>query len=135
MALHRELSENYRSGEWYSEVGTQFEKRFFAADELCRMLRLDPPKKTAVIFPHIVWDGTFFYGTDLFENYEEWLVETVRAACGNDRVNWLVKIHPANVVKNARDGWSRTPGTVWSARRGKSESSVSGSAGSPIMFG
>jgi hypothetical protein len=30
-------------------------------------------------------------------------VESVRAACANDRVNWIVKLHPANVWKRKRD--------------------------------
>ena len=48
--------------------------------------------------------GTFFYGTDLFGSYEEWFVETMKIACANPHVNWIVKIHPANIVKNVRDG-------------------------------
>jgi hypothetical protein len=47
-----------------------------------------------------------FFGRDLFADQEEWFVETVRAACANDRVNWLVKLHPANVWKRRRDGVS-----------------------------
>ena len=45
-----------------------------------------------------------FYGEDLFEDQEAWFVETVRAACENDRVNWVVKLHPANAWKRRRDG-------------------------------
>ena len=45
-----------------------------------------------------------FYGEDLFGDQEEWFVETIRAACANDRVNWIVKLHPANVWKRRRDG-------------------------------
>ena len=36
---------------------------------------------------------------DLFDTYEEWLVETVRTACGNSAVNWIIKLHPANLKK------------------------------------
>jgi len=79
------------------------------ATELRQRLQLDARKKTAVIFPHILWDGTFFWGTDLFRNYEEWLIETVRAACRNDQVNWIINLHPANVVKNQRDGVHGAP--------------------------
>jgi hypothetical protein len=46
-----------------------------------------------------------FYGRDLFADQEEWFVETLRAACRNDRVNWVVKLHPANVWKLRRDGY------------------------------
>lgn len=102
----QELERCYTSGEWYGEVGTQFNKKAVDKDALVRQLGLDPSRKTAVIFPHIFWDATFFWGTDLFENYEEWFVETVRAACKNTAVNWVVKVHPANIVKNHRDGVS-----------------------------
>lgn len=102
----QELERCYASGEWYGEVGTQFNKKAVDKEALIRQLRLDPGRKTVVIFPHIFWDATFFWGTDLFENYEEWFVETVKAACKNMAVNWVVKVHPANIVKNHRDGVS-----------------------------
>jgi hypothetical protein len=66
-------------------------------DAVRKRLRLDPAKKTAFIFPHISWDASFGRGQDLFESYEEWFVETVRAACANDKLQWVIKIHPAHV--------------------------------------
>lgn len=69
-------------------------------------LDLDSRKPTAVVFSHVLWDANMFFGRDLFADQEEWFVETVRAACANDRVNWLVKLHPANVWKRRRDGVS-----------------------------
>jgi hypothetical protein len=104
--LRRELHDNYAAGDWYSRGGTQVNKRIVAAADLRAQLGLDPSKRTAVIFPHIVWDATLFWGTDLFSNYEDWLVETVRAACGNPRVNWVIKIHPAHVAKSAMERFS-----------------------------
>jgi hypothetical protein len=101
--LRRELHDNYAAGDWYSRGGTQVNKRIIPAADLRAQLALDPAKKTAVIFPHIVWDATLFWGTDLFNNYEDWLVETVRAACANPRVNWVIKIHPAHVAKSAME--------------------------------
>lgn len=115
--LQRELSDNYVSGEWFSEVGTQRNKRILEPAELQRRLGLDGDKKTAVIFPHILWDGTFFWGTDLFRDYEAWLLATVQAACANDRVNWIIKFHPANMVKNARDGVQGEPAELLTLRR------------------
>lgn len=102
-ALRCELHDNYAAGDWYSRGGTQVNKSIVPAGELRQRLALDSTKKTAVIFPHIVWDATLFWGTDLFDNYEDWLVETVRAACANPRVNWVIKIHPAHVAKNAME--------------------------------
>jgi hypothetical protein len=104
--LNRELAESYNNGEWYGEVGTQFGKRVCSKEEITTRLGLDPAKKTAVVFAHIFWDATFFWGEDLFRDYEDWFVETVRVACANDRLNWLVKVHPANLIKDIRDGIS-----------------------------
>lgn len=101
--LRRELHDNYAAGDWYSRGGTQVNKSIAPMAEVRSRLGLDPARKTAVIFPHIVWDATLFWGTDLFNNYEDWLVETARAACANPRVNWIIKIHPAHVAKNAMD--------------------------------
>jgi hypothetical protein len=75
-------------------------------DEIARKLGLDRTKKTAVIFSHVLWDANMFFGRDLFADQEEWFVESVRAACANDRVNWIVKLHPANVWKRRRDSVS-----------------------------
>jgi hypothetical protein len=104
-----ELRNCYTTGEWYSEVGTQFKTRIMDSAEVRNRLDLDGGRKTAVMFPHILWDGTFFYGRDLFGSYEEWFVETVRAACGNSRVNWTIKVHPGNIVKSIRDGFTGEP--------------------------
>lgn len=102
-ALRRELHDAYATGDWYSRGGTQVNKSIVETGALRQRLSLDPGKKTAVIFPHIVWDATLFWGADLFSNYEDWLVETVRAACANPRLNWIIKIHPAHVAKNAME--------------------------------
>jgi hypothetical protein len=73
------------------------------AGEVAAQLGLDPARRTAVVFSHVLWDANMFYGRDLFADQEEWFVETVRAACENDRVDWVVKLHPANVWKLRRD--------------------------------
>jgi hypothetical protein len=73
-------------------------------DEVMGVLGLDPAKKTAVLYSHILWDANMFYGDDLFADQKEWFVETVRAAAANPRVNWIVKLHPANVWKLRREG-------------------------------
>lgn len=114
--LRQEIVGSYTTGEWYSEVGTQFHTSLVEPAAVKATLKLDPAKKTAVIFSHIFWDGTFFYGTDLFDSYEQWFVETVRVACENPAVNWVVKIHPANLVKNVRDGVASEPSELAAIR-------------------
>lgn len=115
-AVVEELRCSYTTGEWYSEVGTQFDKKVLDSRAIRTELGLDPARKTILVFPHILWDGTFFWGTDLFPSYEAWLVETLKAAAANDRVNWVVKIHPANTVKNMREGHQGEPAEVLAAR-------------------
>jgi hypothetical protein len=115
--LHQEIYGTYASGDWYSTHGTQFNKRFLKADEIRTRLGLDPTKKTAVIFPHILWDASLNWGEDLFSNYEEWFIEVVRAACANDKVNWVVKIHPAHVGKNKVEGYKQEPAEVITLRK------------------
>ena len=64
-----------------------------------KKLGLSSDRKVAVIFPHILWDGSFFWGEDLFDDYTHWLVETIRAASANTRLQWVVKLHPSHMVK------------------------------------
>jgi hypothetical protein len=115
--LQLELYRNYANGDWYSVAGTQLNKRFMGADKIRKMLGLKAEKKTAFIFSHVLWDATLFWGRSLFNNYEEWFIETVRAACANDRVNWVIKIHPANIGKGIREGFQLEPAEVTALRK------------------
>ncbi len=114
--LRAELYDNYAAGDWYSRGGTQVNKAIVDRDRLRAALNLNPAKKTAVIFPHIAWDATLFWGADLFSNYEDWLVETVRAACRNPHLNWVIKIHPAHVAKSAMERYSGEPAEMAAIR-------------------
>lgn len=106
--LMGDFEERYESGRWQSYYNKAY-GTLLAPEILRGQLGLDPAKKTAVIFSHILWDSTLFWGTDLFGDYEEWLVETVRAACRNTDVNWVVKLHPQNVWKLKRDRFDPVP--------------------------
>ncbi len=104
-AVVKRIADNYNElGAWYNRQQLQDGKCVFSADELRATLGLDPRKKTAVIFSHILYDATFFYGDNLFDDYEDWLVETVRGAIANPALNWVVKVHPVNVWRSRMDG-------------------------------
>ena len=79
------------------QPGTEARTREAVIDEI----GLDPAKQTAVIFAHVLWDATLFFGVDLFANYADWLVQTVGAAIECPGVNWVVKAHPSNVFRSA----------------------------------
>jgi hypothetical protein len=104
-ALHDEVVASYRSGEWFSECATQVGKSEWARDTVIRRLELDTTRKTVGLFPHLFWDATFFWGTDLFDDYEHWFTEVLKVAASNRSVNWIVKIHPANITKALRDNY------------------------------
>ena len=103
-AVVARIAANYQSGAWYNRQQLQEGKAIVPVDELRAILGLDPTKKTAVVFTHILYDATFFYGDSLFEDYEQWLIETVRAAIANPRLNWVIKVHPVNVWRSKMDG-------------------------------
>ncbi|MGI8422705.1 MAG: hypothetical protein ACR2NO_01070, partial [Chloroflexota bacterium] len=104
-SLMRTLSESYVSGTWFDRKRLHQDKRIKPVEEVRRQLELDPEKKTVVVFSHVLWDATFFYGTSLFDDYETWLTQTIRAACANPRVNWVVKLHPDLVWKLKQEGY------------------------------
>tara|TARA_B100000989_G_C19420160_1_gene418260 strand:- start:185 stop:883 length:699 start_codon:yes stop_codon:yes gene_type:complete len=47
-----------------------------------------------------MYDATFFYGESIFKNYKSWLEETLKFAEKNKSINWIIKIHPANKLRN-----------------------------------
>ncbi|MCC6973431.1 MAG: hypothetical protein IT322_05405 [Anaerolineae bacterium] len=80
-------------------------KKIKTPDEVRAQLGLDPGKKTAVIFSHVAWDAAFFFGACLFEDFENWLFQTVKfAAAECPHLNWIVKLHPFNAFKLQREG-------------------------------
>ena len=87
----------------YQAAGTVVQSK----QEVVGGLGMDVDKKVAVIFSHVLWDANLFYGEDLFENFGDWLVQSVAAACKNDSVNWLVKLHPSNLTKRGFHGSAR----------------------------
>jgi hypothetical protein len=107
-----ELHTSYSNGDWYGESATQFNRLMVDAGGVRSALGIDSWKKLAVVFAHIGWDASFGRGRDLFSDYDEWLVETVRAACTNTQLQWLVKIHPAHVGKSEIDFWQAEPNEV-----------------------
>ena len=75
-------------------------KQIKTPDEVRAQLGLDPARKIAVVFSHIAWDAAFFFGSCLFDDFENWLYETVRfVAAECPEMDWLIKLHPFNVFK------------------------------------
>jgi len=98
--LDRDFEERY-GGNW--ELSRQFQPgtESRTRDAVIEEVGLDPAKPTAVIFAHVLWDASLFFGVDLFAHYADWLVQTVGVAVENPSVNWIVKAHPSNVFRSA----------------------------------
>ncbi len=100
--LDQAFAERY-SGKWVRQKHVLGNGRFHEADQIKAKLGLQPDLKTAIVFSHVLWDANLFYGEDLFEDYGHWFAETIKAACKNPKLQWLIKLHPANMFKRSRD--------------------------------
>lgn len=95
---------HYQSGAWYNRQQLQTGKYIVPPAEVRSRLGVRPGRKVAVIFAHILYDATFFYGDSLYPDYEQWLIETVRGAIANPKMDWVIKVHPVNVWRSRMDG-------------------------------
>jgi glycosyltransferase involved in cell wall biosynthesis len=98
--LQRDFEDRY-GDKWHLARQFQPDTKERSAAEIIEETGIDPARATAVIFAHVLWDATIFYGEDLFANYSDWLVQTIGAAIRNPEVNWLIKAHPSNVYRRA----------------------------------
>jgi hypothetical protein len=102
-ALSELFADRY-SGKWFLQARNQPDTKPTDRAALSARFGLRSDRKIAVVFSHVLWDANLFYGEDLFEDYGDWFVATVRAAAANPDIEWLIKMHPANLWKRARDG-------------------------------
>lgn len=101
--LEQEFADRY-GGRWALQARNTAGTEPYDRNRLVGELGLDPGKGIAVVFSQVLWDANLFYGEDLFSDFSDWFVQTVQAACANPAVNWLVKLHPANVWKRSLAG-------------------------------
>jgi hypothetical protein len=102
--LEKEFAGRYKPDSTDDTRRLQSGKKTKSPGEVQAQLGLDPKKKTAVIFSHVAWDAAFFYGTGLFDDFEDWLFQTVKFVAEKcPHLNWIVKVHPFNVFKLQRE--------------------------------
>lgn len=98
--MEAELDQNFldRYGDrWALSKRNQPNTRIMSREEARALLGVPEGRKIAVIYSHILYDTLFFNGEDLFDNYADWLVQSVKAACVNPQVQWFIKVHPSNL--------------------------------------
>ena len=71
-------------------------------DQIRSVLKINDNRKNVIIYSHILYDTLYFYGTDLFETYSQWLLETIKVACNNTNVRWFIKLHPSNIWRGEK---------------------------------
>ena len=104
--LNNILRKRYR-GDWSLQSRNVPADRRMSVEEVREVFALDETKPTAVIYCHVLWDANYFYGDDLYPSISDWLINTVKIAHKNKNINWLIKIHPANVWKSSGDYMSK----------------------------
>lgn len=110
--------QGYLDGRWFAYKRLVEKTAPVTREGLTARYGLDPGRKTAVIFSHILDDANLFYGKDLFDGgFAPWLVRTVEAAAANPRVNWVLKIHPANRFRRQLTGETGDYGEVAAIRQ------------------
>lgn len=110
--IRTELEQNFKDrygNKWHRSKRNQ--PNALILDTALARAELDIPvsRKIAVVYSHILYDTIFFFGTDLFKDYATWLIETVKAAIANDKLEWFIKVHPSNI-------WRGEMGTVFEGR-------------------
>ena len=77
-------------------------KQRYDSDALRRMLGIDTDKPTACIMSHVFPDAPHSFPRMLYDDYYQWLIETLEIVKDIPGVNWLVKPHPDNKHYNAK---------------------------------
>lgn len=66
--------------------------------------KLDRRKPVWGIMTHINWDAVSDYFPMLYDNFDEWLYDTVKTIIDVKDVQWLIKIHPSEKIDNPETG-------------------------------
>lgn len=66
-------------------------------ESLLRLMNLDTNKKTAFIFAHCIYDGFFGSPRVMFQDFYNWLEETILCLMKNDKINIIIKPHPTEL--------------------------------------
>jgi hypothetical protein len=81
-------------------------KRELSGRELHDLLQLDAGKRTCLIMAHQFNDSPHWYGDSLFDDYYQWLVETLKFVATCPHLNWLVREHPYEVALGEVDDFN-----------------------------
>lgn len=75
-----------------------------APEDLAARFGLAGGRKTWGILAHVNWDCVSDFAPMLFDDFNEWIISTLRQLEHDDSVNWLLKVHPAEAWDNPATG-------------------------------
>lgn len=73
-------------------------------DALAARFGFSNGKRTWGIVAHINWDCVSDYAPMLFDDFNDWIISTLKHLEGDESVNWLLKVHPAEAWDNPATG-------------------------------
>lgn len=73
-------------------------------DSLRKRFALSQGKPIWGVISHINWDAVSDYSPMAYENFDNWMLDTVRELINITDVQWLIKIHPAEAWDNPESG-------------------------------
>lgn len=82
----------------------EFKRYRGSAKALAERLGVANGRRTWGILAHVNWDCVSDFAPMLFEDFNEWIITTLRQLEPDDSVNWLLKIHPAEAWDNPATG-------------------------------
>lgn len=80
-------------------VGDKFKKSAFL-----NTFGMDTTKPTVAILAHINWDAVSDYSSMLYDNFNDWIIDTIHTITNVTNVQWLLKVHPAEAWDNPDTG-------------------------------
>lgn len=98
--IKHEVDKNFsdRYGDkWLRSKRNHSNTKIVSREEGRALLGVSGERKVVVVFSHILYDAMFHYGDELFQDYATWLIETVKVAIENPKVDWYIKLHPSNL--------------------------------------
>ena len=82
----------------------EFKKYKGSTDALRSRIGFGNDRKTWGIFAHVNWDCVTDYAPMLFDDFNQWIVLTLKQLEQDKSVNWLLKVHPAEAWDNPATG-------------------------------
>lgn len=74
------------------------------SDRYAERFGLDGKRPVWGVMTHINWDSVSDYSPMLYDSFDDWIIDTICEIRDVDDVQWLIKIHPGELLDNAEGG-------------------------------